>query len=312
MKALITVLILLAALGVSSAGFFTVNETEQVVVTRFGRTVGETLKTPGLYFKVPLVDKAIFFEKRTLEWDGDANQIPTKDKKYIMVDTTARWRITDPLTFLQTVGNENGAQTRLDDIIDSSVRNEISSHNLIEIVRNSNRVIGVLREELKESQTEEESSVDAIAIGREKITRNILQKAKPTIEKYGIELIDVRIKGLNYEASVEEKVYGRMISERNKIAEKLRSEGLAEKAKIQGKLNLELKTIESEAYKKAQEIKGEADAAATKIYASAFGADPELYNFLTSLEAYDTAIGANGTLVLSTNSEFFKVLKNGR
>lgn len=312
MKALITVVILFIVFGFISAGLFTVNETEQVVVTRFGRTVAEPIRDPGLYFKLPVIDKAIFFEKRILEWDGNANQIPTKDKKYIVVDTTARWRITDPLTFLQTVGNENGAQTRLDDIIDSSVRNEISSHNLIEIVRNSNRVIEVLQDELKEAQTEEESTVDRVEIGREKITRNILQKAKPTIEKYGIELTDVRIKGLNYEASVEEKVYNRMISERKKIAEKLRSEGLAEKAKIQGKLNLELKTIESQAYKKAQEIKGGADATATKIYADALGVDPGLYNFLTSLEAYETAVGGNGTMVLSTNSELFKVLKTGQ
>lgn len=311
MKTLITLFFAFIILGVFSSTMFVVNETEQVVVTRFGRSIGDTIQMPGLYFKIPLIDDARYFEKRILEWDGDTNQIPTKDKKYIIVETTARWKITNPLTFLQTVGTETGAQTRLDDIIDSSVRNEITSHNLIEIVRNSNRVIDVLKKEQNEAQTEEKTDVDEITIGRDQITRNILKKAIPTIEKYGIELIDVRVKGLNYEVSVEDKVYNRMISERNKIAQKLRSEGFAEKAKIQGKLNFDLKKIESEAYREAQKAKGEADAEATRVYANAFGADPELYRFLTSLDAYDKAIGTNGTLVVSTDAEFFKVLKAG-
>jgi membrane protease subunit HflC len=311
MRVLITVLILVAILGIASSGFYTVNETQQVVITRFGRTIGEPIRSPGIYFKTPLIDKATMFEKRILEWDGDTNQIPTKDKKYIIVDTTARWKIVNPLVFLQTVGNETNAHSRLDDIIDSTVRNEISSHNLIEIVRNSNRVVDVLIEESSDIGSGEESHVDKIEVGREQITRNILKKASPIIQRYGIELIDVRIKGLNYEASVEDKVYNRMISERNKIAEKLRSEGLAERAKIQGKLNLELKTIESLAYRKAQEIKGEADAEAAKIYATAFNLDPSLYRFLTSLESYDYAIGKNSTVILSTDAELLKVLKNG-
>ena len=312
MKNIITIIVVIIVLSIISSGFYTVNETQQVVVTRFGETFGDTIREPGIHFKMPVVDTAIFFEKRILEWDGEPNQIPTKDKKYLIVESTARWQITDPLIFLQTVGDETGAQTRLDDIIDSTVRNEVTSHNLIELVRNSNRVIDVLSQEQRDADTNEETGIDKIQIGREEITRNILKKASPTIEKYGIQLTDVRIKGLNYESSVREKVYDRMISERNKIAQKLRSEGLGEKAKIEGKQNLDLKTIESEAYKSAQEIKGDADAISTKTYAAAFGQDPELYRFLTSLDSYNDSISANGTLVLGTNTEFLQVLKAGK
>lgn len=311
MKRVISILLILAALAVISSGFYIVNETQQVVVTRFGKTIGNSIVDPGIHFKLPMIDKAIYFEKRILEWDGNANQIPTKDKKYILADATARWRIVDPLVFLQTVGDEASAQTRLDDIIDSTVRNEVTSHNLIELVRNSNRVIDVLAQEQRDADTNEQSGVDKVEVGREEITRNILKKASPIIQNYGIELTDVRIKGLNYEESVRQKVYDRMISERNKIAQKIRSEGLAEKAKIEGRQNLDLKTIESEAYKKAQEIKGAADATATKTYAEAFNLDPDLYRFMTSLETYDTTISENGTLVLGTNAEFLKVLKSG-
>lgn len=312
MKKTITIIAIFISLIIVSSGFFIVYETEQVVITRFGKPVGDPIQTPGMYFKIPVIDKATYFDQRILEWDGHPNQIPTKDKKYILIDTTARWKIIDPLTFLQTVGNETGAQTRLDDIIDSAVRNEVTSHNLIEIVRGSNRVIDVLKEQHLQEKSEEESTIEKIKVGRDKITRNILKRAKPTIKKYGIDLIDVRIKGLNYEESVREKVYNRMISERKKIAEKLRSEGKAEKAKVKGKLNLELKTIESEAYRQAQEIKGEADAEATKIFAKAYDIDPALYRFLTSLEAYEKAIDKNGSLIMGTNAEFLDVLKKGK
>lgn len=291
--------------------FFVVKETQQVVVTRFGKPIGKPITEAGLHFKLPLIDTAVMFEKRVLEWDGDPNQIPTRDKKYILVDTTARWKIVDALTFLQTVGNENGAQSRLDDIIDSSIRNEVTQHDLIEIVRNSNRVLKVLRNEREGADdAEEDISAVKIEVGREKITRKVLEDAIPTIKKYGIELIDVRIKGLNYEASVQEKVFNRMISERKKIAQKIRSEGLAEKAKIDGRHNLDLKTIEAKAYRKAEEIRGLADAEATKIYAKAYETDPDFYNFQASLRAYQDVINENGTLILGTDAEVFKVLKS--
>ena len=307
---------LIVAFLIFTSCFFVVSETEQVVITRFGRPIGQPVTTAGLHFKLPIVDTVVVFEKRVLEWDGDPNQIPTRDKKYIMVDSTARWKIVDALTFLQTVGNESGAQTRLDDIIDSSIRNEVTQHDLIEIVRNSNRVVDTLRQEREDTndgdtgkENEDINSV-SIKVGREQITRKVLKDAIPTISKYGIELIDVRIKGLNYEESVQRKVFDRMISERKKIAEKIRSEGLAEKAKIQGRLYLDLKTIEAKAYREAEEIRGEADGEATKIYAKAFETDPELYNFTASLESYTRAIDSNGTLILGSDAEFLKVLKS--
>lgn len=291
--------------------FFVVKETQQVVITRFGRPIGKPMTTAGLHFKLPLIDKVVVFEKRVLEWDGDPNQIPTRDKKYILVDTTARWKIVDALTFLQTVGNETGAQSRLDDIIDSSIRNEVTQHDLIEIVRNSNRVLEILNEESEEtSGAEEDIGAIHITVGRDLITRNVLKDAQTIIRKYGIELIDVRIKGLNYETSVQEKVFNRMISERKKIAEKIRSEGLAEKAKIDGKRHLDLKTIEARAYREAEEVRGHADAEAAKTYASAYQSDADFYNFMASLKSYTDIISKNGVLILSTDSEFLKVLKS--
>lgn len=315
MKRIVTGIIAFIGLLVFFSSFYVVKETEQVVITRFGRPVSGSIKEAGIHFKLPLIDKVNSFDRRILEWDGNVNQIPTKEKKYIQVDTTARWRIVDALKFLETVGiREDAAQTRLDDIIDSSVRNEVRSRNLIEIVRNSNRVLEILAKENTEitGGADDDTTNEAIKIGREQITRNILKKATPVIQKYGIELIDVRIKGLMYEQSVLDKVYTRMISERKRIAEELRSEGQAEKAKIEGKRNLELKKIQSEAYRKAQEIKGGADAESTKIYAEAFNLDPDFYQFLKSLETYDKALGKKSTLILGTNTEYLKVLKRGR
>lgn len=310
MKSKLILAILVVALFAALSCFFIVKETQQVVITRFGRPIGQPITTAGLHFKMPLIDKTVVFEKRVLEWDGDPNQIPTRDKKYILVDSTARWKIVDALTFLQTVGNETGAQSRLDDIIDSSIRNEITQHDLIEIVRNSNRVLDILNDESEETTAEEELGSVNITVGRELITRNVLKDAQIIIRKYGIELTDVRIKGLNYEASVQEKVFNRMISERKKIAEKIRSEGLAEKAKIDGKRHLELKTIEAKAYREAEEVRGEADALSTKTYAEAYLVDADFYNFMASLKSYTDIIDKNGVLIMGTDTEFLKVLKS--
>lgn len=295
--------------------YFIVNEIQQAVITRFGKPIGKPINEAGVYFKIPLIDKVNYIEKRILEWDGDPNQIPTKDKKNIMVDSTARWKIVDPLTFLQSVGTEDAAHTRLDDIIDSSVRNIITSHDLIDIVRDSDRVIDVIQEEyMMESFAviqDQEAMAAKITQGRELLTRDILEKSRPIIKSYGIELIDVRIKGLMYSDAVLETVYQRMISQYGIKAQNLRSEGDKKKSKIEGDTELDVKTISSEAYKKTQIVRGEADAEAAKIYADVLQAEPEFYHFQRSLEAYENAINKNSTLIMGADSEFFRVLKNG-
>lgn len=302
-------------LVLSYSSYFIVNEIQQAVITRFGKPIGQPITTAGVYFKIPLVDKVNFIEKRILEWDGDPNQIPTKDKKNIMVDATARWKIVDPLVFLQSVGTEEAAQTRLDDIIDSSVRNTITSHDLIEIVRDSDRVIDVvLQEYMMESFAviqDQEAMAAKITRGREILTRDILEKSRPIIKSYGIELIDVRVKGLMYSDAVLETVYQRMISQYGIKAQNLRSEGDKKKSKIEGDTELDVKTISSEAYKKAQIVRGEADAEAAKIYADVLQAEPEFYHFQRSLESYENSINKNSTLIMGADSEFFRVLRDG-
>ena len=285
------------------------------MIARFGKPIGKPITAAGIYFKIPLIDKANFIEKRILEWDGDPNQIPTKDKKNIMVDSTARWKIVDPLVFLQSVGTEEAAHTRLDDIIDSSVRNTITTHDLIDIVRDSDRVIDViLQEYMMESFAviqDQEAMAAKITQGRELLTRDILEKSRPIIKSYGIELIDVRIKGLMYSDAVLETVYQRMISQYGIKAQNLRSEGDKKKSKIEGDTELDVKTISSEAYKKTQIVRGEADAEAAKIYADVLQAEPEFYHFQRSLEAYENAINKNSTLIMGADSEFFRVLRDG-
>lgn len=301
--------IIIVALAVIGSGVFTVSETDQYVITRFGKPV-RTITEAGLNFKIPFIEEGIQLEKRILEWDGHPNQIPTLDKKYIIVDTTARWRIIDPRKFVESVRTERGAQSRLDDIIDSATREAISSHNLVETVRNSNTIIE-MRAQAKEDQTmegEERLALEKITVGRDKIQRSIFKHATPTIKRYGIVLIDVRIKRLNYEQSVQTKVFDRMISERKRIAEKLRSEGLGKKAEIEGRMDLELNKIQSEAYRKAQEIKGRADAKATAIYANAYNRDAEFFEFTRTLEAYRASLDDKFTLFLSSEGEFLELL----
>jgi len=287
-------------------GAYTVSETEQVVITQFGEPVGKPITRAGLYFKIPFIQKVHVFDKRLLEWDGDPNQIPTLDKKYIWVDTFARWRIADPLKFFQAVHTESEAQARLDDIIDSITRDQVSSHNLIEVVRNTNRKMVLASQEL---QQELEQTIEQVKVGREQLMRNILKQASKLVPNYGIELVDVRIKRVNYVKEVREKVYDRMISERKRIAEKYRSEGQGARAEIEGRMQKELKRIRSEAYRKAQEIKGKADAEATRIYAQAYNRDPEFYSFLTTLDSYKEALKNNTRLIITTGSDFYKYLK---
>ena len=302
---IIGILVFLALIVVSS-GLYTVWMYEQVIITRFGKPVGEPVKEPGLHWKRPFVEKANRFEKRVLEWDGDPNQIPTLDKKFIWVDSYARWRISDPLKFFQSVKNETGAYARLDDIIDSATRDSITTYVLLEVVRNSNRDMAMAEAELALP----DDVTATIDWGREKITRKILEEASAKTGKYGIELVDVRIKRINYVEEVRAKVYERMISERTRIAEKYRSEGQGKKAEIEGQMEKELQRITSEAYRTAQELIGEADAEATKIYAAAFNKDPEFYSFLRTLETYKATLGSNSWLLLTTDSDYLKYLKS--
>ncbi len=305
-KGFIFVAIIIAGVLVYN-GAYTVDETEQVIITQFGRIVGEPQKNPGLKFKIPFIQKANRFNKNLLDWDGDPGQIPTLDKTFIWVDTFARWKIVDPVKFFQTVNNRFNAIGKLNDIIDPAVRNFITSYSLIEAVRNTSREM-----DTRESGVEDDEKIQtsyAIEIGRGKIMQGILNQAQPKLSPFGIELVDVKIKRINYVEQVRKSVYGRMIAERKQIAEKFRSEGKGESRKILGEKERELKLITSEAYKTAQEIKGKADAESTKIFADAFGIDPEFYSFTRTLELYKEALDKNSSVVLSTDSEFLKYLK---
>ncbi len=304
-KGFIIIIAVIACLLVFTSAYV-VDETEQVVVTQFGKVMGETKHAPGLYFKVPFIQQANYFPKNLLHWDGEPGQIPTLDKTYIWVDTFARWKIVDPIKYFQTVGNIISAQGRLDDIIGPAVRNFISSYKLIETVRTTNRELDTFEIGLEDVK---KRSASVIKTGRQKITEGILKQAKPKLEKFGIELVDVKIKRINYVEQVRRTVYSRMIAERNQIAEKFRSEGQGEARKILGEKERDLKLITSQAYKVAQEIKGKADAESTKIYAKAYGLDPEFYSFIKTLDVYGQALDKDSSLVLSTDSEFFKYLK---
>jgi len=290
------------------ASIYTVDETEQVIILQFGKPVGDPITEAGLNFKLPFIQTVKVFDKRVLEWDGDENQIPTSDKKYIWVDTFARWRIVDPLKFYQSVSNERFAHSRLDDIIDSATRNFISENLLIEAVRNSNRKLESTIEEQEGFGVE--SVVQQIDKGREQITKLILQKAAETVPQYGIELLDMRIKRINYIEEVRQEVFKRMISERKRIAERFRSEGQGKKAEIDGEREKEFQKITSQAYRTAQEIKGKADAEATRIYANAFNKDPDFYSFIQTLDSYKSTFNANTTLLLNTDSDFLRYFKS--
>ena len=307
MKTKALMIVVAALLFVLYHSVYVVNETEQVILTQFGKVIGEQVTEPGLKFKVPFIQRPNYFAKNLLEWDGDPGEIPTQDKTYIWVDTFARWKIVDPLRFFKTVYNENGALSRLDDILDSEVRNKVTSFPLIETVRKSNRPLDTFD---VEDQGDETRVLGQIEMGREKIVQGIMANAKPKLADFGIELVDLKIKRLNYTEQVQKSVYSRMIAERKQIAEKFRSEGQGEARKIEGNQEKEMKRITSEAYKTAQEIMGKADAEATQIYAEAYGKDTDLYSFLKSMDVYKNTLDKDSTLVLSTDSEFLKYLKS--
>jgi membrane protease subunit HflC len=292
---------------------FVVDEREQAIITQFGKPVGEPIVTPGVHFKVPFIQTVHFFDKRFLEWDGASNQIPTKDKRFIWVDTYARWRIHDPLLFYQRVQNERGAHSRLDDILDGQTRNVIADNNLVEVIRTTNRKFEASAEIGGFEDSEASAHID---LGREKMTRLVIEAAAPRLEALGIELLDLRIKRINYVEEVQKKIYERMITERKRIADQFRSEGQGEAAKILGDKERDLKKIQSEAYRTSQEIKGKADAEATTIYAAAYNQSADsraFYRFLKTMDTYKNTLSEKDWLVLSTKGDFFKFLeKSGK
>jgi len=308
LKVLIIVLLVAVAFGLRGT-FYTLQEGQQAVIVQFGRPVGEPVTEAGLHIKLPFVQEVRRFEKRLLIWDGDPNQIPTKGREFIWVDTTARWRIVDAKKFLENVATEAGAQSRLDDIIDSVVRDQVSSSELVELVRSASWAVPEqeLLEEVPAEQKEELKK--KISRGREEITRTILSEARRIIPQYGIELVDVRIKRLDYVESVREKVYARMISERKRIAAQFRSEGEGQSAEILGTMEKELRQINSTAYRRVQEIRGKGDAEATRIYGDSYGRNPEFYAFLRTLEVYKEGSNKNSVLIITTDSDFYRYLK---
>lgn len=311
-KNIIIIIVGLVILFTVMSAAFIVDETKQAIITQFGRPVGDPVTEPGVHFKLPFIQEVNFFEKRFLEWDGDANQIPTKGKKFIWVDTYARWHISDPLLFFQRVRDERGAQARLDDILDGETRNAIANHELQEIIRNTNRKPTITEIDKLQQDDELVTVLPKIKIGREKITREIFNAASKRTKELGIELLDIRFKRLNYYEDVRQKVYERMITERKRIADKFRSEGQGLASKILGDKERELKRIESGAYRTAQEISGKADAQATAIYASAYNRNRdsrELYQFIKTLEIYRNTFSENDWLILSTKSDIYKLLE---
>lgn len=315
----VIVLVLLAVTAKSS--LFVLKEGRQAIITEFGKPIGEPVTNAGLHFKKPFLHDVRYVDKRILSWDGHPNQIPTKDKKFITVDTTARWRIVDALKFIQTVRNERGAKSRLDTILDSTTRDVISGHNLVEAVRNSNAIVERInskeqeiaeKEEQGEVVIEEEvlGDIEPIEIGREKLSLKIADSADNELTQFGIDLVDVQLRRISYEDRVEESVYDRMISERQRIAQKIRSIGQAERARIEGRMQKELNKIESKAYQKAREIRGKAEARATAIFTKSLSKEPKFFEFLRTMEAYTTIFGDQTQFIMSLDSDFLKYLRS--
>ena len=302
--------IALAVLVVGAAASYTVGEAEQVIITQFGNPIGDPITTSGLHFKVPFIQQIHSFEKRFLEWDGSPNQVPTRDKRFIWVDTYARWRIVDPLRFFQRLRDERGAQSRLDDILDGETRNAVARYDLIELVRNSNRNADDIPDEIIEEELE--VILENIEKGRDQVSREILEVAASRTKDLGIELLDLRIKRINYVEEVQRDVFARMIAERQRSAEQYRSEGQGEAARIQGERERDLQRIQSEAFEAAEILRGEADAQATDIYAAAYGRDADFYSFTKSLETYEKVIDSGTTVILGTDSELLKYLERTR
>ncbi len=311
--AILTVILVLLGLVGAAGGVFIVDETEQVEITPFGEPRGEPITEPGLKFKTPFIQAANYFDKRFLEWDGDPNEVPTRDKRFIHVDTYARWRITDPLKYFQRLRTEQGAQSRLDDILDGETRNVIAKHDLIEVVRSSNREFAASEEIAEEIAGQRETErQETIETGRGVLEAEVLAAAQTRTEDLGIEILDFRFKRINYVEQVRVEVYSRMISERQRIAEQFRSEGAGEAARINGEKERELKEVTSEAYRVAQEIVGRADAEAADIYAAAYNRDPEFYRFVKTMEILKETLDEKTVLVLSTDSDFLRYLNRAR
>ena len=302
--------IALAVLVLGASAAYTVNEAEQVIITQFGEPTGEPVTDAGLHFKLPFIQQANYFEKRFLEWDGSPNQVPTRDKRFIWVDTYARWRIVDPLRFFQRLRDELGAQSRLDDILDGETRNAVARYDLIELVRNSNRSPDDIPEEIVDEELQ--VILEGIERGRDQVSREILEVAASRTADLGIELLDLRIKRINYVEEVQQDVFARMIAERQRIAELYRSEGQGEAARIQGERERDLQRIQSEAFEAAEILRGEADAEATDIYAAAYGQDAEFYSFTKSLETYEAVIDPGTTVILGTDSELLRYLEQAQ
>ncbi|MBD3391898.1 MAG: protease modulator HflC [Chitinivibrionales bacterium] len=303
-KLFLAILTVAAAITLFSSVYI-IDETEQVVVTQF-RAVVDVVTRPGLHVKVPVIQQVKRFPKNLLEWDGQPGQVPTKDKTFIEIDTFGRWRIVDARKFFEKVNNIASAQAKLDDIIDAAVRNLVTSHVLIETVRNSNRPLGAFDDD---SAATEPRAVQKVEFGRARMTQAVLDQAKSKLAEFGIELMDVRFKRIMYNERVLRDVFNRMIAERKQIAEKYRSEGRGESAKIKGEKEKELKRISSAAYKEAESIKGKADGEATSIYSRAYSRDPEFYSFIKTLEMYKSSLDSTTWAVLSTKADFLKYLK---
>lgn len=312
MKLIVSLLLLIvAAVMVVSSSLYIVDQKEQAIIVQFGEPIGDVVDAPGLHWKKPFIQEVRRFDKRLLFWDGDVSQIPTLGREFILVDTTARWRIADPLQFLRSVRDENGARTRLDDIIDSVVRDMVSSTELEEIVRSGDWSVDVEKIDDLALVEREDLDLDRPKLGRERLEQEILTRASRLMPELGIELRDVRIKRVNYIESVRRQVESRMIAERQSIAERFRAEGQGRSQEILGEMQRDLRRIQSEAARKAEEIRGAADAEATRIYGEAFGLDPEFHAFFRTLETYQ-ALGGNTTLMLRADSDFFRYLEQVR
>jgi membrane protease subunit HflC len=313
----ITQIAIVAVLGVGAyvamSAIYTVSEVEQAIITQFGKPVGEPVTTAGLKFKIPFIQDVNPIDKRVLEWDGKPSDMPTKDKLYISVDLFARWRIIDPLQYFLRLRDERSAQSRLDDILGSETRNAVAKHELIEIIRTTKDRVPLRDALLTEAERKQDiGSLVPIQKGRKLVEQEIFSAATEKVRVFGIELLDIRFKRINYNESVRPKIYDRMISERRQIAERFLSEGNGEAARIRGNRLRDLNKIQSEAYRQVEEIRGVADAKATEIYATAYNQSPEaaaFYEFTRTMHAYKSIISKNTTLVLSTDSDLFKFLK---
>jgi modulator of FtsH protease HflC len=310
MKAALIVSAVVFVVLVLGGTCYIVPEYQQVIVTQFGKPVGRPITTPGLKAKLPLIQQVHRFEKRVLEWDGDPNQLPTRDKRFIWVDTYSRWHITDPLLFFQRLRDERGAQTRLDDILDGETRNAIAKYDVVEVVRSTNRLAANT-----EAEAMDENVLAPIVSGRGEIREEILRNAQARTKDLGIAILDVQFKRINYVEDVQQKVYERMIAERRRIADRFRSEGEGAASRIGGERERELLRIQSEAYRQAEQIKGGADGEAGRIYAKAYNRNAEtreLYEFLKTMESYPAVVDSSSQLIMSTDSDFYKYLKKSK